>query len=296
MPDSLPPPSWGSAPFDERDLDAVLSGETADIADALRPVADTLAALRAPGVPAELSGEAAVMAEFRALGRGDAARPAVPATTLQLPVIPAVRPLGRAARHRGRRRAASRARRQAVALIGIAVTVIVLAVAFAGNNLLGPMGRASTASRSSARPAEGDPASPGLQARGAVTERPSPARSAHATPSRPSPSPSSSSPGPGTMCRAYFGYLGHREPPGSWPAESPLLRELSQLAGGLSRVPGYCGPYLRDWFPYGGRGSWQRYPGAYLGTGDQGNQPQERGPGQPGQDGPGPGYDGGRAH
>jgi hypothetical protein len=293
MPDSLPPLSWGSAPFDERDLDAVLSGGTADIADALRPVADTLAALRAPGVPAELSGETAVMAEFRALRRGDAARPAVPATTLQLPVIPAVRPPGRAARHRGRRRAASRVRRRAVALVGIAAAVIVLAVAFAGNNLLGPMERASTVSRSSARPAESDPASPGLQARGAVTEPPSPAGSARATPSR--PSPSSSSPAPGTMCRAYFGYLGHREPPGSWPAESPLLRELSQRAGGLSRVPGYCGPYLGDWFPYGGRGSWQRYPGAYLGTGDQGNQAQERGPGQPGQDGPGPGYDGIRA-
>ena len=75
MPDSLLPPGWGFAPFDERDLDAVLSGKTADVPVALRPVADVLASLRAGPVPAELYGEANAMAEFRALGLGQAGRP-----------------------------------------------------------------------------------------------------------------------------------------------------------------------------------------------------------------------------
>jgi hypothetical protein len=84
MPDSFPPPPWGSAPFDERDLDALLaagtpltgstgpsgdtgpSGHAAAVPPALRQVADTLSALRAAPSPAELRGEAAIRAEFRA--------------------------------------------------------------------------------------------------------------------------------------------------------------------------------------------------------------------------------------
>ena len=66
MPDSLPPPGWGPAPFDERDLDAVLAGKTADVPVALRPVADALAALRAGPVAAELYGE--VSLEFPSQG------------------------------------------------------------------------------------------------------------------------------------------------------------------------------------------------------------------------------------
>ena len=41
MPDSILPPWWGPAPFDERDLDAVLSGEMTDIPAVLRPVVPT---------------------------------------------------------------------------------------------------------------------------------------------------------------------------------------------------------------------------------------------------------------
>ncbi|MFY9777187.1 MAG: hypothetical protein WAK28_21675, partial [Trebonia sp.] len=86
MPDSLLPPGWGFAPFDERDLDAVLSGKTADVPVALRPVADALASLRAGPVPAELYGEANAMAEFRALGLGQAGRPG---PTMLLEALPA---------------------------------------------------------------------------------------------------------------------------------------------------------------------------------------------------------------
>ena len=66
MPDSFPPLTWGP-PFDERNLDALLSGHLADTPSALRQVADALAALRAAPTPAELTGEAAARAEFRAL-------------------------------------------------------------------------------------------------------------------------------------------------------------------------------------------------------------------------------------
>ncbi|MGB6618721.1 MAG: hypothetical protein WBE95_31940, partial [Trebonia sp.] len=86
MPDSLLPPGWGFAPFDERDLDAVLSGKTADVPVALRPVADVLASLRAGPVPAELYGEANAMAEFRALGLVQAGRPG---PTMLLEALPA---------------------------------------------------------------------------------------------------------------------------------------------------------------------------------------------------------------
>src|SRR5215469_1821349 len=90
MPDSPLPPWWGPAPFDERDLDAVLSGEAIDIPVALRPVADALAALQAAPMPAELRGQATIMAEFRALaefrttGLGQDRRAGVPAHTLVL--------------------------------------------------------------------------------------------------------------------------------------------------------------------------------------------------------------------
>src|SRR5215469_11823996 len=133
MPDSPLPPWWGPAPFDERDLDAVLSGEMTDIPVALRPVADALAALQVAPMPAELRGQAIIMAEFRALtefraaalaqdGRaGDAAR------TLAL-FVPPEHPARRSApRHRGRRRTTPAASWRVGTLIGAAATVVVLA-------------------------------------------------------------------------------------------------------------------------------------------------------------------------
>src|SRR5215472_7821006 len=67
------PPGGGPVSFDERDLDAVLSGEPTDIPVVLRPVADVLAALQAAPTPAELGGQAVIMAEFRALAEFRAA-------------------------------------------------------------------------------------------------------------------------------------------------------------------------------------------------------------------------------
>ncbi len=65
MSESPPPSTWGLAPYDDRDLDAVLSGETAGVPEPLLPVAGALAALRAAPARAELAGEAAALAAFR---------------------------------------------------------------------------------------------------------------------------------------------------------------------------------------------------------------------------------------
>jgi hypothetical protein len=288
MPDSLLPPSWGPAPFDERDLDAVLSAATADIPVALRPVADTLAALRAAAAPAELSGQAAIMAEFRALGLGEAAHAADQAMTPQLPVLPADRPRRHTARHRGRRgrrRAASRVSLRAGALMGAAAAaVIVAAVAFTGN-LPGPSHRLPHF----AHPASN--ASPGLQVQSAATEPAHARPSRHASPSPSSASPSSpspSSPSPssdqGSLCREYYGYFKYQGA-SDGRADSPLQQELSKLAGGFDQVLRYCRPYVGDLLPNGFPGTGPHDGGTYPGDGAHGNQAQPGGPAQPGQGG-----------
>ena len=76
MPDSQLPPHWGPA-YDERDLDALLSGQTGSTPPALRPVESTLAALRADATGRELAREAAARAAFRAFAP---ARPSVAPT------------------------------------------------------------------------------------------------------------------------------------------------------------------------------------------------------------------------
>ncbi|HEY0933120.1 MAG TPA: hypothetical protein VGD91_05175, partial [Trebonia sp.] len=79
------PPAWGPEPYDDGDLDAVLSGRAGGVPDALYPLAATLTALVAAPVPAELDREAATRAAFRLLfepltaghgTRDDAAGPA----------------------------------------------------------------------------------------------------------------------------------------------------------------------------------------------------------------------------
>jgi hypothetical protein len=279
MPDSPLPPFWDPAPFEERDLDAVLSGETADIPDALRPVADTLAALRAAGAPAEFSGEATIMAEFRALaesrarGLGEAARPAGPAATLQLPALPRERPRRHAAgRHGRRRRAVAPVTRRTGALMGVAAAaVIVIAVAFAGN-LVGPIKSITNQEHVSSAP----PSPPGLQGTGATeprTDSPHARRSAS-----PSPTPSSSSSESRGICRAFYKDFMDLRAPAGWKAEFPQPKELSRQAGGSDRALGYCDPSR---WPYPGM------PPGNDGQDNHGYQPPGGGPGQSGQGGPG---------
>ena len=141
MPDSLLPPGWGFAPFDERDLDAVLSGKTADVPVALRPVADVLASLRAGPVPAELYGEANAMAEFRALGLGQAGRPAPTMLLEALPAGSRARSGRRPARHRvrpARRHPLRRAILRPAVLSAVAAAAVIVVAVLVTGNFVGP--------------------------------------------------------------------------------------------------------------------------------------------------------------
>jgi hypothetical protein len=250
MPDSLLPPGWGFASFDERDLDAVLSGKTADVPVALRPVADVLASLRAGPVPAELYGEANAMAEFRALGLGQAGRPG---PTMLLEALPASSPARsgrRPARHRvrpARRRALRRAVLRPAALLGaVAAAVIVFAVLVTGN-FVGPFRdiahMASPSARTpSATGSTGHSAAPRVETSSAGLEPTASPSVLHPTASAQSPS---------QTCRAYYSYYKHPEGLSYWATEQSLWDQLTKLAGTRNwfKVSQYCAPYVKDLFP-----------------------------------------------
>jgi hypothetical protein len=269
MPDSFLPPSGGPGSFDEWDLDAVLSGETADIPLALGPVADTLAALRGAPMPAELSGEAAIMAEFRAAtGR--------PAQTLILPAGPDGRPARRGARHRARRRGVPSVSRRAGALMGVAAAVLIGVVVVSGN-LPGPIARIThighTSSASPSATHGGNPLGTGA----------TPTKSA--TPADPDPTPTYSqvvtsptpSPSPSKLCQEFYSYFTHPES-SRWPAALwSLYYQLSKLADSPD-VSHYCRPYVRETFHFEGPEGSQNQ-----------NQNQGKAPAKAAKANPGPG-------
>jgi hypothetical protein len=252
MPDSPLPPGWGLAPFDERDLDAVLSGQTADVPVALRPVADVLASLRAGPVPAELYGEANAMAEFRALGLGQGG-PGRPAQTMLLEALPTgsrARPGRQPPRHRARpprRHPLRRATlRPAVLSAVAAAAVIVVAVLVTGNfggslrdiaHTASPSAGASFAKRSA-----GHSAAPRVETTSVGLEPTAPASVAHST--APAQSPSQT-------CRAYYTSLVRPQGPSAWAARLTLWQQLTKLAGTHDpfQVYQYCAPYLQDLLP-----------------------------------------------
>jgi hypothetical protein len=270
MPDSYPPFSWGPPPFEERDLDALLSGETADIPFALRQVADALAALRAAPAQAELSGEAVVMAEFsavaefRAAALSEAAPAAGQAHTLELPAVPAAPGTAaahrRGARHRihrgGRRPLSPRplngrplSRRAGVVVAG-AVAAVIVATAAVAANLHGPSHAhpsQTVAAPSTAQSGAGGGGSAAARSASAVpTSRPSSAHDAAPLQSQPRDGSSAKQ-----LCRTYFGYFKNPEPKSKWAAEFDLFGQLSELAGGPLKVFKFCKPYVKDMFPSG---------------------------------------------
>ena len=250
MPDSLLPPGWGFAPFDERDLDAVLSGKTADVPVALRPVADVLASLRAGPVPAELYGEANAMAEFRALGLGQAGRPG-PTMLLEAPPAGSrARPGRRPARHRvrpARRHLLRRAvLRPAVLSAVAAAAVIVAAVLVTGN--FGPLRAIAhmaspSAGASFPKGSTGHSAAPREEATSAGRETTAAPSVAQSTASAQSVLNSS--------CRAYYSYFKHPEGLSPWATQQSLWDQLTKLVGtdNWSKVYQYCAPYVKDPFP-----------------------------------------------
>jgi hypothetical protein len=253
MPDSLPPPGWGPAPFDERDLDAVLDGKTADVPVALHPVAEALAALRAGPAAAELDGEADAMAEFRALGLGQAGRPAATTLLEALPAGSRARPGRRPARHRVRpaRRHILRhaAMRPAVLSAVAAAAVIVVAVLVTGN-FAGPLRAIAhmaspSAGASFPKSSTGHPAAPRVEASSAGRETTAAPSVAQSTASAQSVLSNS--------CRAYYSYSYFKHPEGLSPwATQPLLwDQLTKLVGTDDWLKVYqdCAPYVKDLFP-----------------------------------------------
>jgi hypothetical protein len=239
MPDSLLPPGWGPAPFDERDLDAVLAGKTADLPAALRPVADALATLRAAPVPAEFYGEANAMAEFRALGLGQAGRPAPAVLPEARPASSRARPGRQRARHRVRRARRHPLRRAALrpavlsAVAGAAV--IVVAVLITGNLTGSLRGIAHVASSSAgasfSKPPPGHSTAPRVETTSAGLE--------------PTASPSAQS--VLSSCRAYYSYYKHPEGPSSWATRQLLWEQLTELTGTHDPFQVYqdCAPYVQ---------------------------------------------------
>jgi hypothetical protein len=257
MPDSLLPPWWGPAPFDERDLDAVLSGETTDIPVALRPVADALAALQAAPMPAELRGEAMIMAEFRALaefgtaGLGKDGRAGDPAQTLVLSVPREGPARRRAPRHRARRRAAPASHWRTGTLLGAAATTVVLAAVVLAGYVPGPiqrlthLGSPSASSQSPAHHAGGNSSSPKVE--GSASQEPTapPAAGGSATPRQAQAI---------GLCQALANFVEHPRLSGNSKQElSSLWDRLTKLAGSsrLSQVAGYCASFGGDLFPDG---------------------------------------------
>jgi len=282
MPDSQQPPPWGPA-YDERDLDAVLSGDTAGIPVALQPVVSTLAALRAAATGRELSDEATARAAFRASAT-ETLDPAVTARTLILVPPEDRRPSAGRRRHRHRRPASGGVRKPGIAVTAASAALIVVAVAVTYvlggvGSITSSFGRPPASASASARAARPSAGFQGLLATGATSDRTTIRKTIGPPAASPRPTPD-----PGSMCRQYFEDLRHRTPAGA-AGEHALQGQLGKLAGSGSwvRILGYC---LRlPGHPLAVKGPWSA--GITGGHGAQGRQnPVTGSPALP-ADGPG---------
>jgi hypothetical protein len=311
MPDSLPPLTWGP-PLDERDLDALLSGDIADTPVPLRQVAEALTALRAAPTQTELSGEAAARAEFRAFAESlpleldeagrtggnpyaevlsalalGAGRPTARHRIIRSTQGGPARPDGLARRHRAGAPGRRIGRRGAVLMAAGAAAALIVAVFVVTGSLPGPihpLGHSSAAGTQSAGHSSASPAgTQNLQVGSATPEpshKPAPAPSVRATPSS---SPASPPRTPRDLCRTYYRYFLPTQPHGTWSAELDLFWKIANLAGSPFRVTSYCTPYVKDMFPRGVPASQdgQLGPQGSSAGGNQGN-----GQNSPGNNGP----------
>jgi hypothetical protein len=255
MPDSQLPPIWGPA-YDERDLDALLSGRTGSTPAALQPVESTLAALRAPATRRELGDEAAARAAFRALAPLTPAPPpwtagpehaAVTAHTLVLTPADGRRQPAARHRHRRPRPAARGARKPGIAVTGVAAAALIAVAAVVTGALTGSIGELTSFGRqpASASASAGATAQPsgsqGVLAKGAAPARTPSPQTTVAAPATPRPTS-----GPGSLCREYFEFFEYSGHPtsGGVAAWIALGAELGKLAGGPLKIYGYCLRYL----------------------------------------------------
>jgi hypothetical protein len=252
MPENQLPPTWGPA-YDERDLDALLSGDLASLPEALVPLAFTFAALHARPARAELAGEAAARAAFSHFRRDpgswtDHAEPGtVLSHTLVLPRPEPDRPQRHTPRHR-RRRAGGTLHRP-LTIGGVAAAALLVAGVAVAALLPGPiqhlthLGRSASPSAVAKGKGSGQPSqAPGVE----ITGKPEPVI-------RPTPR-SEAKPGPGELCREYYAFFRKPEPKPAWAGELSLWRQLSRLVGDQWKVLSYCLPYL-DSEPWGSKGA-----------------------------------------
>jgi hypothetical protein len=296
MSDSLPP-DGGPGPYDGWDAEGLLSGERIWLPDEMRPVAGTLAALRAAPMRAELAGEASARAVFREImlagerGPGWSGRGVGDGHTLILPTRPSdggphvvTRP--RHSHRKPRQRGRWQPKAVAAAAAGAAVLVvggIALAGGFSGAREPGQPRPNSGAT--SAMPQAGGAGSGSRGVEGTATKEPT----ARPTPS--APGGQSSAGLGGTLCRQYWAFFGHIESPTSWAAEQSNFQQLSQLAGSRWDVPRYCMAYYSWGFappalapnPGNGPGG----PGHQVPGDSQGGSQPHSGNGGPGNGGPG---------
>lgn len=285
MPDSFHLPFEGPQSHDDRALDSLLSGDFTDLPPSLRPVADTLNALRAAPSPRELRGEAAARAQFRAVRQESLPGPGE-SRTLVMPVVPSQRRRGahvRAVRRRSfRTRALGLTAAAAVLLLAVAVT-------YTGNL---PSGLQRIAHNTIAAPPSrtlwGGPATGGVQTASASPVVPTTAPPVQ-TPASQAPSAASGAHARKVLCKQFWSDLEHARP-GRMSWQTPRYLQLITAAGGAQKVFSYCYPVWasQDGLQYGHLPSYPPYFPRKWGTqGDHGNdrgqnQGQPQAPQSPG--------------
>ncbi len=313
MRDSIPFGSWASGPPGDPELDAMLPGAIAEsmlsggqagtMPTELRPLGETLAALRAAPSTAEFRGEQAVLAAFRSVsGAARVEWSGGVAHTLPLEI-----PLGargrrpRRARHAARGRArlshrsptrSSAGRRLALGTAAAVALVVIMGVIAYSGHLPEPIqsaahevigapkaGHQATARRNT--PVTGGGSLNGSSATPAAHAKPTAVPSGDAS----APAPKA---GPKQWCEAYF-----KNPwrPGSTSWDKSDFIKLSRAANGPWWVLRYCAPYLNGPSWLGDHGF--RLPAGYDG-GPWAWTPSGQGPGHdidtgPGSGGPGTG-------
>jgi hypothetical protein len=248
-------PNGGPDPYDGWDLEGLLSGANVRLPEGLRPVAGSLAALRAAPTRAELAGEAGARAAFLRnlpahasdLGRpgtgGDGHTLILPTRTAGGGSHAVTRP-----RH-SHRRPPRRGRWQPKALAGAAAgaaVVIVGGIALAGGfsgagGQPGQPGQSSSATSTTTQAGGVDSGSRGLE--GTATKEPTPRPTPSASGGGPSSAGSDTGSGRSALCRQYWAFLARPESPARWTAEQGTLQQLSELAGGPWNVNRYCTAY-----------------------------------------------------
>lgn len=245
--------------YTERDLvEATLAGRIDAIPGSLRPVADTLAALRAAPSGAELAGEAVARAEFRAVmhGAGQAAHN----QTLLLGPAPASRRPAR--RHRRRRTSRPRLAFSPVLLLGAAAAVVLVLVAGVtpiGHDPLSSLtgiGKPAASQSAGGQHAGHRASGPSVQGTGNSEASPSPATSHSAVPTQSRLA---------DLCTQYLEFFSRQHAAAGWQKERALGSEIAKLAN-LTKLPagrmavyGYCERQLIG-------------PTSHGSTGPQGNQ------------------------